>query len=147
MTDREKKTRHTPPEKQGMKHLLDDNDNTDNNKKLRKERDAIAEWPERDARSGLPKDDIYIINDEKFVMKQHYTNIKQWLDLAKEMINEQKVIIKNFEKSVSAQQKDRIKFLINKREKFVQKIKEVDEEIRAIERDINEDDESKEGDE
>ena len=63
------------------------------------------------------------------------------------MIQDQKVISHNFEKSVSAQQKDRIKILINKGEKYVQKIKEVDEEIRAIEKDINEDDESKEGDE
>ena len=138
MAYKEKKAPHTPPEKQAMKHILEDTDKVNDNKKSRNNNGAVT---------ALSEEDIYIINDEKCVSMQHYTNIKQWFDLAKETINNQKVVIKNLEKSVSAQQKDTIKLLITKREKYLQKIDEIDEEIRAIEKDINEDNESKEGNE
>ena len=146
MADKEEIPPHKPPNKQGMKHRLDDNDETDDKKKTCFERDPVT-GIERDPVSGLMKDDIYVINDEEFVTKQHYTNIKQWFDLVNEMVNEQKVVIKKFEKNVNSQRKDRIKFLIKKRDKYVQKIEEIDMEIRAIEKDINEDDESKDSDE
>ena len=63
MADNKEKALHKPQ----LKLVLKDNDQNDNNKKSR---------DDNGGETSLPHSDTYIINDEKWVRKQHYTNIK-----------------------------------------------------------------------
>ena len=146
MADEEEKPPHKPTAKQGMKHCHDDSDETYYPKRTCFERDPKSGLL-RDPVSGLRKEDIYVMNDEEFVTKQHYTNIKQWFDLVNKKCGEQKVVIAEYEENVCSQWKDKMKMLIKKRDKYAMRIEEINEEIREIEKKINVDDESSGSDE
>ena len=146
MADEEEKPPNQPTAKQGTKHCLDDNEEPYYPKRTCFERDPVTGL-ERDPVSGLRKEDVYVMNDEEFVTKQHYTNIKQWFDVVKEKVDEQKVVIKEFEENICSQWKDKMKVLIKKRDKYALRIEEINEEMRAIEKKINVDDESSGSDE
>ena len=129
MADNEKKPPHKPQEKR----VIDDDDTNYKNKKM-KGNDS--------GETSLLDSDNHIVNDDKEIREMYITNQKRWIDEFKDVIKHQEAIINNYRQSISVSRKKKIKYLINKREKYVEKINKIDDSIRVIENNMKKEEES-----